>query len=32
VNGGVYLYGAGGFPTNSFQATNYWVDVLFSAS
>ncbi len=25
---GVYLYGAGGFPTNTFQATNYWVDVL----
>src|SRR5262249_10226966 len=26
---GVYLYGSGGFPTNSFNATNYWVDVLF---
>jgi hypothetical protein len=32
VNGGVYLYGAGGFPTKSFQATNYRVDVLLSAS
>jgi WD40 repeat protein len=29
---GVYLYGAGGFPANTFQSTNYWVDVLFSAS
>lgn len=26
---GVYLYGAHGFPTNSYHATNYWVDVLF---
>lgn len=26
---GVYLYGAGGFPTFSWQAANYWVDVLF---
>ena len=25
----VYLYGSGGFPTNSYQATNYWVDVVF---
>ena len=25
---GVYLYGAG-FPTNTFQASNYWVDVVF---
>ncbi|WP_091248482.1 DUF4082 domain-containing protein [Arthrobacter sp. ok909] len=24
---GVYLYGAGGFPSNSWNATNYWVDV-----
>jgi methionine-rich copper-binding protein CopC len=29
---GVYLYGGGGFPTNTFQATNYWVDVVFSTS
>jgi chitodextrinase len=27
---GVYLYGARGFPTNSFRASNYWVDVVFS--
>ena len=26
---GVYLYGAGGFPTQSYQASNYWVDVAF---
>jgi len=27
---GVYLYASGGgFPTNTFSATNYWVDVLF---
>ena len=29
---GVYLYGAGGFPTNSFNAANYWVDVIFNTS
>ena len=29
---GVYRYGSGGFPTNTFQSTNYWVDVLFSTS
>jgi hypothetical protein len=26
---GVYVYGAGGFPSNTFNATNYWVDVVF---
>ena len=26
---GVYVYGAGGFPTSTYQATNYWVDVVF---
>jgi len=26
---GVYLYGAGGFPTQTFNAANYWVDVVF---
>ncbi|HSV66774.1 MAG TPA: DUF4082 domain-containing protein [Mycobacteriales bacterium] len=26
---GVYAYGGGGFPANTFQATNYWVDVVF---
>src|SRR5208283_1815748 len=30
---GVYLYGAsGGFPTNSYQSSNYWVDVVFSTA
>jgi hypothetical protein len=29
----VYHYGSGGtVPTNTFQATNYWVDVLFQPS
>ena len=28
---GVYRYGAdGGFPTSTWQSTNYWVDVTFS--
>jgi hypothetical protein len=28
---GVYAYGGSGlFPTNSFQKTNYWVDVIFN--
>ncbi|MBZ6079399.1 DUF4082 domain-containing protein, partial [Microvirga puerhi] len=28
---GVYAYGSSSlFPTNSFQKTNYWVDVLFN--
>lgn len=26
---GVYVYGASAFPTNSFQSSNYWVDVVF---
>jgi Domain of unknown function (DUF4082)/Bacterial Ig-like domain/Purple acid Phosphatase, N-terminal domain len=26
---GLYLYGGGGFPTNSFQASNYYVDPVF---
>jgi uncharacterized protein DUF4082/concanavalin A-like lectin/glucanase superfamily protein/galactose oxidase-like protein/Big-like domain-containing protein/purple acid phosphatase-like protein len=26
---GVYKYGASGFPTSSFGATNYWVDLTF---
>lgn len=26
---GVYVYGASAFPTNSYNATNYWVDVVF---
>jgi len=29
--GGVYGYGAGSvFPNNTFNATNYWVDVVFT--
>jgi hypothetical protein len=27
---GVYKYGASGFPTQTFNANNYWVDVVFS--
>jgi hypothetical protein len=27
---GVYLYGTGGFPTQSYNASNYWVDVVFT--
>jgi Domain of unknown function (DUF4082)/Bacterial Ig domain/Purple acid Phosphatase, N-terminal domain/Fibronectin type III domain len=28
---GLYLYGAtSGFPTNTYQSSNYWVDVVFS--
>ena len=27
---GLYRYGASGFPTNSNNGTNYWVDLLFS--
>ena len=26
---GVYAYGSSVFPTNTFNATNYWVDVVF---
>jgi hypothetical protein len=29
---GIYKYGASGFPTQAFSATNYWVDVVFSTS
>jgi hypothetical protein len=25
----VYRYGASGFPTDTFNATNYWVDAVF---
>jgi hypothetical protein len=28
---GVYRYGASAFPTGSWNASNYWVDVVFSA-
>ena len=27
---GVFLYGAGGFPTGTYSASNYWVDVIFN--
>jgi WD40 repeat protein len=26
---GLYVYGGGGFPTGTFNAANYWVDVVF---
>lgn len=29
---GVYQYGPSSFPTNSFNANNYWVDVVFSTT
>jgi hypothetical protein len=30
---GVYVYGTGSsFPTNTFNATNYWVDVIFTTA
>ena len=29
---GVFKYGASAFPTDSFNATNYWVDVVFDTS
>lgn len=29
---GVYLYGQSGFPNQSWNASNYWVDVLFTAA
>jgi hypothetical protein len=29
---GVYRYGASGFPTSSFAASNYWVDVVYDTS
>jgi hypothetical protein len=28
---GLYSYGGSGFPTNSYNATNYWVDVVFTS-
>jgi methionine-rich copper-binding protein CopC len=29
---GVYAYGSGGFPSTSYNATNYWVDVVFTTN
>ena len=30
ASGGVYLYGTGGFPTQTYQSSNYWVEPVFS--
>jgi hypothetical protein len=30
ANGGVYAYGGDAFPSNTFNASNYWVDVVYS--
>ena len=27
---GLYVYGGGGFPTNTYKSDNYWVDVIFT--
>jgi hypothetical protein len=27
---GVYVYGASGFPAQTFNTANYWVDVVLS--
>jgi len=32
ANGGVYVYGAGGFPTSTASSSNYWVDVLLNTT
>ncbi len=29
-NDGVFVYGASGFPTQTYQASNYWVDVVIN--
>ncbi|MFC4069685.1 DUF4082 domain-containing protein [Actinoplanes subglobosus] len=29
---GVYRYGASGFPSSTYQSTNYWVDVVFDTT
>ena len=29
---GVYVYGESAQPTNTFNATNYWVDVVFDST
>ena len=29
---GVYQYGGGGFPTSTYNASNYWVDVVFDSN
>ncbi len=30
IGAGVYAYGDGGFPTQTWKASNYWVDVVFA--
>src|SRR5207253_1747047 len=30
LGNGVYRYGASGFPTGTYNAANYWVDVVFT--
>ena len=31
ASGGVYAYGSGNvFPSSTFNATNYWIDVVYS--
>jgi len=32
ANGGVYMYGGTAFPSNTYQSSNYWVDVVFSTT
>ncbi len=32
VGAGVYLYGNGGFPTQTYKNSNYWVDVVFNTT
>lgn len=32
LTNGVYQYGAGGFPSSTYNASNYWVDVVFATS
>ncbi|NMO52479.1 DUF4082 domain-containing protein [Actinoplanes sp. TBRC 11911] len=32
AGGGVYRYGASGFPSSTFQNSNYWVDVVFDTN
>ena len=29
---GLYAYGPSGFPTVTYEASNYWVDVVFSTA
>ena len=32
ATGSVYLYGTGGYPTQTYNKSNYWIDVLFLPS